>query len=268
LRGLVLLLGLWLVLVQVPIAFIAFDAVNGWLFITLGTIDYGGATQLGVCLGTLGLVLTIYSRVSRAPSAKAISASGASVAVAAAVGVVGWVALAAGSETTLDETTGPVIIITLLGAFAGAIGWGVAETIRVHTVRLDSARLSSLLAGMIAGVLVTLPVSPWLAPPAAVVIAIIAGILGSLSLAGLRRSGFGEWSLIVAVFLVPGLLGMILTGVVANGVGFIYSGQLGLTASQLVGSGIVIGYTMVVGALLAFIVDRIVGLFAATVEAE
>ena len=55
---------------------------------------------------------------------------------------------------------------------------------------------------------------------------------------------------------------MILEGVVANGIGFIYSGQLALVISQVEGTGIVVGYSVVATALIAVIVERTLGLFS------
>jgi ammonium transporter, Amt family len=261
LRGLITVAALWLVVVLVPVAFVTFDVVDGWIYVTLGTIDYGGACQLGLCLGVMGLVLAILVR-RRSTPALSISVQGAvrrsrrSFVIATALGLVGWIALSAGAELAIDQTTVPVLTNTLAGAIAGAIGWSIAEAIRVHRVGL-----TQIVSGMTAGVLVTLPTSPWLMPVAAATLAILAGILGSLTLAVLRRAGFGEWSSIPAICLVPALFGMLATGLVENGIGFIYAGQPGIFLNQLSGSALVLGYAAIVTVAIVIVVDRTVGLF-------
>jgi ammonium transporter, Amt family len=256
LRGLITVAALWLVLVLVPVAFVTFDVVDGWIYVTLGTIDYGGACQVGLSLGVIGLVLSILSRSRSKPAQQAVRRNTWSLVTATILGLAGWIALSAGAELAIDQTTIPVLTNTLAGAIAGAIGWSIAEAIRVHRVGLVG-----LVSGMTAGVLVTLPTSPWLVPVAAATLAILAGILGSLTLAGLRRAGFGEWSSILAICLVPALFGMLATGLVENGIGFIYAGQPGIFLNQLSGSALVMGYATIMTVAIVVVVDRTVGFF-------
>jgi ammonia channel protein AmtB len=254
-RGYAVFTALWLVLVLVPVGYSLFDLVRGPLVRALGTLDFGGASILALCTGTAGVALSIVSHrrgnaVGGLPqrSVRAFVFSGLAA-------LLGFLAVDVGAELVLDTTTLTLAANELWAALAGLVGWTVAQLINVHR-----PTWAGLVAGVLAGSIVVLPASPWLDTTSVVVLGLIAGILGQVAAVAARRSGAGAWATLVGVCLVPGAVGLIGTGIVARGLGLVFSGHIDLLAAQAGGLVIVVGYSLIVTTVIALVVDRTLGL--------
>ena len=254
-RGYAVFTVLWIVLVLVPVGYALFDVVHGPLVRALGTLDFGGASILALCTGTAALALALVSRglgnavgglPRRTPLAFAFSGL---------LALLGFVAVDVGSELVLDATTLTLAANELWAALAGLVGWTIAQLINVHR-----PTLAGMVAGVLAGSIVVLPASPWLGTTSVVVLGLAAGILGQVAAVAARRSGVGTWATLVGVCLVPGAVGLVGAGIVARGLGLVFSGHIDLLTAQLGGLVIVVGYSVVVTGLIAFGVDRTLGL--------
>ena len=254
-RGLVVFLTPWIVLVLVPVGYSVFDVVHGPLAASLGTLDFGGAGVIGISTGTAAIAIALASRslgnaVGGWPRRGPVLF--AAVALAA---LVGWIAVSAASELVLDTTTIQLVVNELLAALAGVVGWIAAQVVNVHR-----ANAAGIVAGIIAGSVVVLPASPWLEPGSVLVLGVAAGILGHVTAVGTRRTGLGHWATVVGVLLVPSTLGLVSVGVLARGSGLIFSGHTDLLGGQLGGLVAVLGYSLVVSLLIAIVVDRLLRL--------
>jgi ammonia channel protein AmtB len=250
-RGYLLFCLLWLVLVIIPVGYSLFDVVHGPLATSLGTLDFGGVSILALCTGTAALALSLVSRRRGNAVGGPPKRSRTAFAVAGAGAVLGWLAVDIGAELVVDSTTLTLAANELWAALAGAAGWTVAQVINVHR-----ATAAGFVAGLLAGSIVVLPASPWLDTTSVVVLGLVAGILGHVAAVAARRSGIGLWATLVGVCLVPGAVGLVGAGVVARGLGLVFSGHTDLLGAQLSGLTIVLAYSFTVTLLLAVIVDR------------
>ena len=182
--------------------------------------------------------------------------------VSGVLGGIGLVALALGSELVVDSSTALILSNMLWAMAAGTVGWTAAQLVNVHR-----PTVAGYVAGLVAGGVAVLAGVPWLDTGAAVVLGLLAGILGHVTAVASRRAGAGPWATVIGVLLVPGSLGMLLLGVVGRGFGLIFSGNLVALTSQATGLAVVIGYSFAVSLLLALIVRRTLGLHARAPEA-
>jgi ammonia channel protein AmtB len=258
-RGYALFALLWIVIVLVPVGYSLFDVVHGPLARSLGTLDFGGASILALCTGTAALSLSLVNRRRGNAVGGPPVRSRIAFVLCAVAAFLGWLAVDIGAELVVDSTTLILASNELSAALAGMAGWAIAQTVNVHR-----ATVAGLVAGMLAGSIVVLPASPWLNSTSAVVLGLIAGILGHVAAAAARRSGFGGWATLVGVCLVPGAVGLIGAGVLARGLGLVFSGHADLLGAQLGGLIIVLGYSFVVSLLIALLIDTTVRLVASS----
>lgn len=254
-RGYLVFSACWLLLVVVPIGYAAFDVLNGFLASRLGLLDFGGAGVIAISTGTAALAIVTISH----PRGNAVGGlprrSVAMFALCAIAGTIGWLALGTGAELVIDESTIILVRNELLGAAAGMVGWTVAQVINVRR-----ATVAGVVAGMFAGSAVVLASLPWVSPLSVVIVAFGAGTLGHVVAVTARRKGAGPWATLLGALGVPGAVGLLATGVVAEPSGLIFSGHSELLASQLVGLVLIVAYSYVGALVLAFAVDRVLGL--------
>lgn len=256
-RGYAAFSALWILLVLIPVGFSLFDVVHGPLVTLLGTLDFGGASILALCTGTAAAAIALVSRQRGNATGGAPPRSAGVFAFSAVALLVGFIVVNAGSELVLDTTTATLAVNELWAALAGLVGWTLAQLINVHR-----PTFAGLVAGMLAGSIVVLPASPWLDTTSVVVLALIAGILGHVAAVTARRSGSGPWATIIGVLLVPGAVGFIGSGVVAQGLGLVFSGHIDLLSAQVGGLSIIVVYSLVVTVLIVLALDRTIGLTA------
>lgn len=253
--GYLVFTGVWVVAVLVPVGFSAFDVRGGLLAAQVGMLDFGGASTVAICTATAALAITTISR----PRGNAVGGvprrSVAMLVFCAATGAIGWLALGTGAELVLDDTSLILVRNELLGATAGMAGWTLTQVINVRR-----ATPAGVVAGLFAGSAVVLAALPWVSPLSAVVIGFGAGTLGHVTSATARSKGAGAWATLLGALGVPGALGLLATGVVAEPLGLIFSGHTELLVSQFAGVALVVAYSFVVALVLALIVDRVLGL--------
>ncbi len=254
-RGYAAFVVLWILLVLVPIGYALFDVVHGPLATSLGTLDFGGASILALCTGTAALALSLVSRRLGNAVGGPPERSRGDFALSAGVALLGWLSVDIGAELVLDGMTLTLALNELWAAFAGLLGWATAQTINVQR-----PTLAGLVAGLVAGSIVVLPASPWLDTASVVVLGLAAGILGQIAAVAARRSGIGMWATLVGVCLVPGTIGLLGAGIVARGLGLVFSGHADLLGAQASGLLIVVGYSFVATLVIAVAVDRTAGL--------
>jgi ammonium transporter, Amt family len=251
-RGVSVFVAAWLVLVVVPVGFSVFDVRNGLLVVAFGTIDYGGASALALCVGCAAIALPLAAHGRVAP--ELIHRPPLSLLLSAVAALAGLQALSVGAELVIDETTLVVALNGLWAAAAGLAGWMLAQLANVHRTTGAGA-----IAGLIAGSVSVLPAAPWLDSTSSVAIGLTAGMLGHVTAVAARRGHAGIWATPIAVLYVPAAVGFFGVGFLAHGSGMVYSGHLTLVTAELTGLLVVTAYALLVSAVIAFAVERALG---------
>jgi Amt family ammonium transporter len=146
------------------------------------------------------------------------------------------------------------------------LGWLVIEKLKSgHATSLGAA------SGAVAGMVAITPCAGFVGGFASVYIGFAAGVICYLAL-GLKKTFKFDDSLdVIAVHLVGGLVGSIVLGlfadptinsVVANPGLFIDGGGTDLLMDQLVASGVTFAYSFVVSLIIAFGIEKTIGLKA------
>jgi Amt family ammonium transporter len=231
--------ALWMLLVYVPVAHWVWG--GGWLA-RLGVMDFAGGIVVHVNAGMAALVCALmigrrrgFPEVPMPPHSLPLAACGAGMLW------VGWFGFNGGSALASNGSAAMAVLVTHLGAAAGALAWLVVEW-----WRYGKPSMLGVITGMVAGLGTITPASGFVGPAGAVVIGLVAGTVCFYATQLLKRVLHLDDSLDVSpVHGVGGVVGTLLTGVFAavslGGTGFTVqqsiSAQLGV---QALGVGITI----------------------------
>lgn len=265
-----LFVAIWVTLVYFPVAHWVFafgnkvgDTVTGAGFLAAkGLEDFAGGTAVHINAGAaaLALVLILGKRVGwRKESMRPHSLP--LVLLGSALLWFGWFGFNAGSALAANGIAALVFLNTQVAAAAALIGWILVEKIRDgHPTSLGAA------SGAVAGLVAITPACAFVAPWAAVVIGIIAGILCALVVGLKHKLGFDDSLDVVGIHLIGGLWGSISIGFygsqAVNSVGLnglFYGGGVELLGKQAFGAFFVLAYSFVVTLIIGFIINRTIG---------
>jgi Amt family ammonium transporter len=251
--------GLWLLLVYVPIAHWVWG--GGWLA-QLGVMDFAGGIVVHVNAGVAALVCAMvigrrrgFPEVPMPPHSLPLAAAGAGMLW------VGWFGFNGGSALASNGSATMAVLVTHLGAAAGAMAWMIVEWLRY-----GKPSMLGVITGMVAGLGTITPASGFVGPAGAIAIGLIAGVVCFGATQFLKRVLHLDDSLDVSpVHGVGGAAGTLLTGVFAatalGGAGFTVQqsigGQLGV---QALGVGVTIAWCTVVTWILLKLLDVTLGL--------
>jgi Amt family ammonium transporter len=173
----------------------------------------------------------------------------------------GWFGFNAGSALASGQLAAVAFMATHLGAAGGAVGWLVVEWI--HRGKPTALGLAS---GLVAGLVGITPAAGFVAPWAAVMIGIAAGLACYGGVLLKDRLGYDDALDAFGVHGVGGLVGALLTGVFAEkvlneaGADGLLSGnaaQLGTQAIAVLASGV---YALVITFGILKLIDATIGL--------
>jgi Amt family ammonium transporter len=231
--------GLWLLLVYVPIAHWVWG--GGWLA-QLGVMDFAGGIVVHVNAGVAALVCAIvigrrrgFPEVPMPPHSLPLAAAGAGMLW------VGWFGFNGGSALTSGGGAAMAVLVTHLGAAAGALAWMIVEWLRY-----GKPSMLGVITGMVAGLGTITPASGFVGPAGAIVIGLAAGVVCFFATQFLKRVLHLDDSLDVSpVHGVGGVVGTLLTGVFAattlGGAGFTVQESMGAQFGvQALGVGVTI----------------------------
>ena len=255
--GYVTFLALWSVLVYAPVAHWVWG--GGFLGADgIGAIDFAGGTVVHVNAGAAALAAILYLGPRRGhPSRPFVPHNVPMVLLGAGILWFGWFGFNAGSALAAGGLASTAFVCTQLGAAAGALGWLLPE-------RLRHGRASTIgaLTGGVAGLVAITPAAGFVTPPAALAIGAIAGAVCFAAVELKQRLRMDDSLDVVGVHLVGGIVGALLTGVLAS-LAVNAAGADG-SAVQLARQAAAVGVTLVYsfGATMALLalVDRTVGL--------
>ena len=273
-----LFVTIWVSIVYFPVAHWVFafgnkvgDKITGAGFLAArGVEDFAGGTAVHINAGAAGLALAIvlgkrigWQRSPMRPHSLPLVLLGAGLLW------FGWFGFNAGSALGANGTAALALVNTQVATAAALIGWVATEKFRDgHPTSLGAA------SGAVAGLVAITPACAFVAPWAAVVIGLLAGIICALAVGLKYRFGFDDALDVVGVHLVGGIVGCLLIGFfgskAVNSVGIdglFYGGGWTLLGKQSLGVALVAGYSFFVTLIVGFIIEKTIG-FRVRVEDE
>ena len=270
--------AIWSTIVYFPVAHWVFafgnkvgDTVTGTGYLAgKGLEDFAGGTAVHINAGAAGLALAIvlgkrigWRKESMRPHSLPLVMLGAGLLW------FGWFGFNAGSSLAANGIAGLAFMNTQVAAAGAVLGWLLVEKIRNgHATSLGAA------SGVVAGLVAITPACAFVAPWAAVVIGLIAGVLCSLAVGLKFKFGLDDSLDVVGVHLVGGIWGSLSVGFfgtsVVNSVGvdgIFYGGGSDLLAKQALGVGLVAAYSFIATLIIGFAIEKTIG-FRVTREVE
>ncbi len=252
--GYVLFLGLWSLLVYSPVAHWVF--ADGWLGLAgVGALDFAGGTVVHVNAGAAALACILYLGKRRGFGKGAFVPHNVPMVVTgAAILWFGWFGFNAGSALGANGLAATAFAATHLAAAAAILGWLIPE-------RLRHGRATTIGAatGAVAGLVAVTPAAGFVEPWAAVLIGLVAGVVCFYAVDLKSRIGYDDSLDVVGVHLVGGVVGALLTGVLASTAVNAYAGGLAQLGKQAVAVGVTFAFSFLASLAILKVVDLLIG---------
>jgi len=165
---------LWVTFIYSPVCNWAWG--GGWMS-QIGALDFAGGTVVHINAGVAGLVLSLvlgkrvgYGKEAMFPSSIALTALGAGLLW------FGWFGFNAGSQLAADGVAASAFLVTNTAAAMGALSWMFAEW--AHSKKPTVLGIAS---GVVAGLVGITPAAGFVTLSGALVIGLVAGVLGFFS---------------------------------------------------------------------------------------
>ncbi|MEU1622349.1 ammonium transporter [Streptomyces sp. NPDC005722] len=262
-----LFVALWATVVYFPVAHMVW-ASDGFLF-TRGVIDFAGGTAVHINAGAaaLGVILVIRKRVGFKkdpfrPHNLPLVMLGAGLLW------FGWFGFNAGSWLASDGVAAVAFTNTQVATASAMLGWLAYERIRHGSFTTLGAA-----SGAVAGLVAITPACGSVSPLGAIAVGAIAGVACAAAVGLKFRFGFDDSLDVVGVHMVGGIVGSLLIGFFATGgvgqtaKGVFYGGGFDQLWKQFLGVGVVLAYSLVASAILAKLIDLVIG-FTVSEETE
>jgi Amt family ammonium transporter len=250
---------LWLVFVYLPVCHWVWG--GGWLQ-KIGVLDFAGGTVVHVNAGIAALVAAlVLGRRKGFPETAMPPHNLAATVTGAGMLWVGWFGFNAGSALAANGSAGMTMLVTHLGAAAGALTWTICEW-----VRFKKPSTLGIVTGMVAGLGTITPASGYVGPLGAIAIGTIAGLVCFLATNHMKRRLHIDDSLdVFPVHGVGGIIGTTLAGVFVSaglgGIGYAEGMTMGRQVLvQLMGVGVTALWSGALTWVLLKITDALVGL--------
>jgi Amt family ammonium transporter len=205
--GYLVFISLWSLVIYAPIAHWewggGFLGANG-----LGALDFAGGAVVHANAGAAALAAAIYIGRRRGyPGLQFVPHNIPMVVLGASMLWFGWFGFNAGSAITAGGLASSAFVNTQIGASAACLAWLAME-------RLKTGKASVLggAAGAVAGLAAITPASGYVPPWASIIIGAAAGILCYLGINLKLPNRYDDSLDVVAVHLVGGVIGVLLTG--------------------------------------------------------
>lgn len=207
---------LWATIVYFPLAHMVWGNggyLNAFLGGKIPALDFAGGTVVHISSGFSALVCAIYlgkrlgyPKMPMTPHSLVLSVIGACLLW------VGWFGFNAGSAVAAGGLATSAFVATHFGAAAAALGWMIAEWIR-----LGKPTVLGAISGAVAGLVAITPASGFVTPMGALAVGFIGGIVCFIAVTEIKkRLGYDDSLDAFGVHGVGGFTGAILTGVFAN----------------------------------------------------
>ncbi|HLL33837.1 MAG TPA: ammonium transporter [Streptomyces sp.] len=256
-----LFIALWATVVYFPVAHWVWGT-GGWAF-ELGVIDFAGGTAVHINAGAaaLGVILVIGKRIGfkkdpMRPHSLPLVMLGAGLLW------FGWFGFNAGSWLGNDDGVGSLMFVnTQVATAAAMLAWLIYEKLRHGAFTTLGAA-----SGAVAGLVAITPAGGAVDPLGAIAVGAVAGLLCAMAVGLKYKFGYDDSLDVVGVHLVGGIVGSLLVGFFASGEGqsdvkgLFYGGDASQLGKQAAGVFAVLAYSLVVSAILAFVLDKTIGM--------
>ncbi|MEU6069883.1 MULTISPECIES: ammonium transporter [Streptomyces] len=257
-----LFVALWATIVYVPVAHWVWGA-DGWAY-KLGVIDFAGGTavHINAGAGALGVILVIGKRVGfkkdpMRPHSLPLVMLGAGLLW------FGWFGFNAGSWLGNDDGVGALMFVnTQVATAAAMLAWLAYEKIRHGAFTTLGAA-----SGAVAGLVAITPSGGAVSPLGAIAVGAIAGVACAAAVSLKFKFGYDDSLDVVGVHMVGGIIGSLLIGFFATGKGqstatgvFYGNHSFDQLWKQCAGVFAVLAYSLVASAILAFLLDKTIGM--------
>jgi len=264
----------WATLVYFPVAHNIWG--GGWIAQHLHALDFAGGTAVHINAGAaaLAVALVLGKRIGW-PKDSMKPHNVPFVALGAGLLWFGWFGFNAGSEFTADGVTALAFVNTQVATAAALLGWIIVEWIRDRKPTLVGAS-----SGAVAGLVAITPACGFIAPWAALILGLVAGIVCALAVSLKYRFGFDDSLDVVGVHFVGGWIGSLwlglfadssLNGYITDGVGandgLFTGGDITQLGRQAAASGIVTVWSFGIAFIIAWVIEKTIG-FRVSAEAE
>jgi Amt family ammonium transporter len=223
----------------------------------LGSLDFAGGTVIHITSGWSGLVIALmlgrrlgYGKVPMEPHNVSL------VVLGAALLWVGWFGFNAGSAAAAATNATSAFVATQIATGMAAVTWSLLSW--AHTGRPSTVGAAT---GAVAGLVAITPASGFVSPMSAIIIGIIASVVGYAGIAFKNRRKWDDALDTWAVHGLCGLAGALLTGIFAevrftpwgdNGLAFGNPAQL---YENAVGAFAALAWAMGITALIIKVMD-------------
>jgi len=250
---------LWVSFVYAPIAHVVWG--GGFLF-DAGALDFAGGTVVHINAGVTGLVLALllgkrkdYRKTAILPSSVILTSLGAGLLW------FGWFGFNAGSAFGANEVAGVALLTTNVATAAGVIAWVIMEWITAKKPTLLGGA-----SGAIAGLVAITPAAGFVSPAGAIIIGLVAGIVGWFGVFVLKKAlGYDDSLDAFGIHGLAGIWGAIATGFFAlqplawDGSPLQNGDRMGQILVQIESVIFTIVFTAVMTAILYFVSSLITG---------
>jgi ammonium transporter, Amt family len=248
----VLFLGLWSVLVYAPLAHWVWG--GGWLA-RLGAVDFAGGTVVHVNAGAAALAALVVLGRRRGHGKDAFVPHNVPMVVTgAAILWFGWFGFNAGSALTAGGVAAVALVNTHVAAAAAILGWLVPESLRHRRPTTVGAA-----TGAVAGLVAITPAAGFVEPWAAILIGLAAGTICFAAVDLKSRLRYDDSLDVVGVHLVGGIVGALLTGILASAAVNGVEGGMGLVWKQVVAVGATLAFSFAATWGILRLIDAAVG---------
>jgi ammonium transporter, Amt family len=197
---------LWFAIVYLPVTHWVWG--GGWLA-QMGFRDFAGGAVVHVNAGVAALVAALvignrsgFPSTAMPPHNLTMTVTGASLLW------VGWYGFNAGSALAANGAAGMAMLVTHIGASAGALAW-----MTIEWIKFGKPSVLGIVTGMVAGLGTITPASGYVGPIGALVIGVTAGIVCFFATQLVKRTLKIDDSLdVFPVHGIGGFTGLLLTG--------------------------------------------------------
>ena len=255
--GYLLFISLWSIVIYAPV--VHWEWGGGFLGSNgLGALDFAGGAVVHANAGAAALAAAIFLGRRRGyPGKGLVPHNIPMVVLGASMLWFGWFGFNAGSAITAGGLASSAFVNTQIGASAACLAW-----LAVERLRTGKASVIGGASGAVAGLAAITPASGYVPAWASIIIGAAAGIICYLGINLKLRFKYDDSLDVVAVHLVGGVIGVVLTGafttLIINAAGANASGaqvakQLGLVSTT-------VAFSFVGTLVLLKITDMTVGL--------
>jgi Amt family ammonium transporter len=178
----------------------------------MGALDFAGGTVVHLAAGISALVCAIVlGKRTGYPHERHVPHNLTMTLLGAGVLWFGWFGFNAGSALSSGQLAALAFVATHMGAAGGALGWLIIEW--VHRGKPTALGVAS---GLVAGLVAITPASGFVAPWAATLLGLMAGVICYGGVLLKNRFGYDDSLDAFGVHGVGGFAGAILTGVLAQ----------------------------------------------------